>query len=247
MRHFSMIPKFFLLIILLLVIFCSKENSTEPDSTPRTVANFKMEMSDNIVPVNVSFINQSKEADSFRWEFGDSTFSTDENAMHLYETAGSYSIKLVAIGEKGSDSLVSVLELIDPPVEIFLNIGAARIKLGDPFSKVVNLHGNDFTETQHSGVNSYYWLIEYKSKGLAFWTDIVTKEELKLTATITMINVQSPYKGITQESIGIGSSRSDVLAAYSGVYEGPNYLHYRVGTSYFEFKDDKVRGIQIDN
>jgi gliding motility-associated-like protein len=48
------------------------------------------------VPYNAVFNNTSLAGQSFFWDFGDGTTSTDISPTHLYTTAGTYTIKLVA-------------------------------------------------------------------------------------------------------------------------------------------------------
>jgi PKD repeat protein len=44
----------------------------------------------------VSFTNQSLHSDRFTWDFGDGTFSNDQNPIHTYQSAGIYNAKLTA-------------------------------------------------------------------------------------------------------------------------------------------------------
>ncbi len=56
----------------------------------------------------IHFQNQSKDADSYLWRFGDGTISTEENPMHAYANAGCYEVHLIA----GTDCLPVVYEKI---------------------------------------------------------------------------------------------------------------------------------------
>lgn len=44
----------------------------------------------------VSFTNQSQQADSWLWRFGDGDLSSAENPLHTYSTAGTYTVTLIA-------------------------------------------------------------------------------------------------------------------------------------------------------
>jgi gliding motility-associated-like protein len=48
------------------------------------------------VPYNAEFTNTSLAGQSFQWDFGDGGTSTDINPTHLYSTAGTYTITLIA-------------------------------------------------------------------------------------------------------------------------------------------------------
>ncbi|MHA4894139.1 T9SS type B sorting domain-containing protein [Pedobacter sp. PWIIR3] len=49
------------------------------------------------IPTTISFINQSINADTYSWDFGDQGFSNLKNPTHIYTAAGSYNISLTAV------------------------------------------------------------------------------------------------------------------------------------------------------
>jgi len=64
------------------------------------VADFSFTSSnDSIVPDTVHFQNQSTDAFSYSWDFGDSHTSTETNPVHIYTAAGAYSIILKSYSE----------------------------------------------------------------------------------------------------------------------------------------------------
>ena len=236
--------------MLISIIFCSNDSPTESGiSQPK--AEFVMESIDNIVPVTVHFINNSINCTSFKWELQEGTTSIEENPSHRYNDAGKYNIKLVVSGSHGKDSSTQVLELINPPVEIFFGSGAAGINAEeDPLSKVFKVHGNDYEEIHAQAGNSHKWAIKYPTKGLEFHTLSVSNENEKLSALIHGILLTSPYKGITDKGIGIGSSRADVEAAYPDGYywpiERPGTINYILSNQgWFEILQDTTAIIQV--
>lgn len=54
-----------------------------------------------VAPVDVFFSNQSRNADSFLWDFGDGSISTEERPLHSYSEEGVYQTSLVATTEFG--------------------------------------------------------------------------------------------------------------------------------------------------
>ncbi len=62
---------------------------------PNIVADFE---NPNVIcpPETLIFVNKSKvlASTSYLWDFGDGTFSTDENPSHIYSTPGQYEVKL---------------------------------------------------------------------------------------------------------------------------------------------------------
>jgi len=58
-------------------------------------------------PYLVTFANNSIDADTYLWDFGDSTTSTNQNPSHIYNHPGLYTVTLVASSTHGcSDTLV---------------------------------------------------------------------------------------------------------------------------------------------
>jgi PKD repeat protein len=51
----------------------------------------------------VYFQSTSQNAVSFKWDLGDGTESTAEHPIHIYETAGEFSVVLVIYNHRGSD------------------------------------------------------------------------------------------------------------------------------------------------
>ena len=51
----------------------------------------------------VYFQSTSQNAVSFKWDLGDGTTTTAEHPIHIYETAGEFSVVLVIYNHRGSD------------------------------------------------------------------------------------------------------------------------------------------------
>lgn len=54
-----------------------------------------------VVSCEVSFVNKSRNAVSYRWDFGDGSFASDENPKHIYRSSGNFSVKLTATAVGG--------------------------------------------------------------------------------------------------------------------------------------------------
>lgn len=61
--------------------------------------------------LTVKFINASKEATSYAWEFGDGETSTEKDPTHTYAALGSYNVKLTAKADGGEDSYTEEITL----------------------------------------------------------------------------------------------------------------------------------------
>ncbi len=64
-----------------------------------------------------TFVNTSVNATSYAWDFGDGQASIDPNPIHVYATAGTYTVKLTVANSCGTDIETQVL--IVPELEFF--------------------------------------------------------------------------------------------------------------------------------
>lgn len=96
--------------------------------------------------LTVLFSNTSLNSNSYSWNFGDATTSTQQNPAHTYSTSGNYNVSLIATTPAGcSDTLVL-------PVPIVFVLPTAQFThTSPPCSNVVN-----FTN-QSIGGTSYSW------------------------------------------------------------------------------------------
>ena len=79
------------------------------------VANFNYTASNDFAPTLFVFTNYSANSDTYYWDFGDGTTSTDSSPWHSYTSPGQYSILLVAYSPScGNDSTQLSIEVIDP-------------------------------------------------------------------------------------------------------------------------------------
>ncbi len=75
-----------------------------PDSVPPS-ASFEAEPRTGSLPLTVQFKDTSLGTiESWLWDFGDGTSSTERHPAHVYENIGSYDVNLTVIGPKGTDS-----------------------------------------------------------------------------------------------------------------------------------------------
>ncbi len=68
------------------------------------VANFTTNATSGVIPLVVQFVDTSANAPTaWFWDFGDGTNSTEQNPVHRYPTAGTYSVNLTVSNFAGSD------------------------------------------------------------------------------------------------------------------------------------------------
>ncbi|HMS97497.1 MAG TPA: peptidylprolyl isomerase [Saprospiraceae bacterium] len=103
-------------------------------SCAKPMASFMVNTKDNTAPAKVNFDNQSKKAETYLWDFGDGTTSTEISPKHKYITSGKYTVKLTAT--KGKKTHTMEKELIfeaphDCLIEMETTLGSITIKLHD--------------------------------------------------------------------------------------------------------------------
>ncbi len=75
------------------------------------VANFEYSYVDNMAPADVTFTNQSTEADKFQWDFGDGSSSTEEHPEHAFYNWLNPNVTLVAKGRGGENRITKTIGL----------------------------------------------------------------------------------------------------------------------------------------
>ncbi|MFO7999752.1 MAG: PKD domain-containing protein [Marinilabilia sp.] len=71
-------------------------------------------------PLTVSFYNNTLDATSYTWEFGDGNISQEKAPTHTYRTPGTYHVKLTATGPGGTNQSEDVvIEVYNRPVALF--------------------------------------------------------------------------------------------------------------------------------
>ncbi|PAV14145.1 hypothetical protein ASJ81_15465 [Methanosarcina spelaei] len=69
------------------------------------VASFSAKPTSGKVPLNVQFTDKSSNSPtSWKWNFGDGTYSTAKNPVHKYSKAGKYTVSLTVKNAKGSNT-----------------------------------------------------------------------------------------------------------------------------------------------
>ncbi len=102
-------------------------NSTEQKSGYITVAEFPEAAFDanatsGAAPLAVEFTDHSTGVPvSWSWDFGDGTTSAEQNPVHVYEDAGTYTVTLTAANPAGSDTVEAADSIIvfEPPAAYF--------------------------------------------------------------------------------------------------------------------------------
>jgi gliding motility-associated-like protein len=144
---------------------------------PLTAANFQCAPSDCIGNAT-SFINSSTGAESYLWNFGDGATSTEENPIHLYESAGTYTITLTvqsATTCNGIDSTQRTITITTPEqitLENTVFCGEENYVLSVPsnegtfsWSPADSLSNPNSSSTTYNGSESQSFIITQNNAG----------------------------------------------------------------------------------
>mgnify|MGYP003328258710 FL=1 len=91
------------------------DGDVEPNNPPS--AGFSWSEDD----LTVTFSNSSTDADgdvlTYSWDFGDGSFSSEDNPVHVYGSSGDYTVSLTASDSQSSDTATDVVTVEDvtPP------------------------------------------------------------------------------------------------------------------------------------
>ena len=116
-----MISVVLIIAISVLLLSCKKDEGPIQPVVPDPVASFTY-IGVTVTPATIAFQNTSQNADSFLWDFGDSTTSTDSCPMKSYQVAGTYSVRLTASRTSTGKSHSVTQQLVINPGRVFVDV-----------------------------------------------------------------------------------------------------------------------------
>jgi PKD repeat protein len=116
------------------------------------IANYNASSDTTIIGNSIQFTNQSVNAVSYFWDFGDGITSTLQNPTHSYNLVGNYTVKLLAANNYGTDSIVhsNIINVGDIPSATF-NYYDSTKAIGD----TINFNNNTLEIANQP--NTYKW------------------------------------------------------------------------------------------
>jgi len=111
-----------LFVSLFFVASCTKDPDTPAVVDP--IASFQFQISATNF-LEVTFTNFSQNATTYAWDFGDGKTSTEKSPVHVFDAAGTYTVKLTATNTSNvSKTFSSSIEVKDPNQALALLAGA---------------------------------------------------------------------------------------------------------------------------
>ncbi len=82
-------------------------------------ANFSYEIDNRFAPALVYFTNESKDGDSYTWNFGDgSGYNSAVNPNYTYQKGGIYTVSLKVKGKGGNDYISKTIKIPNTPTKV---------------------------------------------------------------------------------------------------------------------------------
>jgi hypothetical protein len=111
MKSYFLQSRFLLFTFLVLLSASCKKDAPEAISGFSYLAD-----ANNFLKIN--FVNASQNYNTVEWDFGDGAKSSEVNPSHTYAAAGTYTVKLTASGDGGTDVSSQTIEVADTDAEL---------------------------------------------------------------------------------------------------------------------------------
>ncbi len=149
---------------------------------PAPVAAFTGTPLTGTVPLFVEFTDQSTNTPtSWLWDFGDGTTATFQNPVHLYDTAGTYTVELTATNAGGSDDEVKTgYVTVSSGSGSGVTISGVTGYLDVDHGETVTISGTNFGTNV---VSNIYWDNVESGSFAGFWTDSNGSPDGKIVAS----------------------------------------------------------------
>ncbi|NVN96064.1 MAG: PKD domain-containing protein [Bacteroidetes bacterium] len=107
-----------LLLVAVLIAACFGCKKDDDNSNNPSVANFAISGDNEFAPRAVIFSNQSLNATSYLWNFGDGQTSTAENPNHVFNAGGTYNVTLTATNSVGQNVVNKTVIIKNAPSKL---------------------------------------------------------------------------------------------------------------------------------
>ncbi len=114
------------------------------EDTPYPTASFTYDYYDNF---EIDFYNNSLDATSYSWSFGDGKSSTEREPYHRYSQPGTYTVTLTARNSKGSHQATAKITITKPAYTYFYGIEYTKVPQLNHNYKFVLTDDDVFTTT----------------------------------------------------------------------------------------------------
>ncbi|MBE8719248.1 PKD domain-containing protein [Sphingobacterium pedocola] len=189
-------------LITLIVFAGCKNEKYDFDSLPPTVKSFFTITNTELhIDEEIHFKNESADGDSYSWDFGDGTTSTEKEPTKTYTAPGAYTIKLKVVGPGGTGNYAKDIAVIDPNAVIETDKELYFIEYGNPVRAIrkISLEIGATVETVVSLTSRAGYGLAYDAINKKFYFSdyLTTANGMIWSFNSDASNVQSIVSGIT--------------------------------------------------
>lgn len=226
----KLIPAF--LITLIALAGCKKAKYNLADLPPTVKGFFTISNTELNIDEAIQFTNQSENAESFTWDFGDGTTSTEKDPTKTYSNPGTYTVTLKAVGQGGTGKYSIDLVIIDPNVIVdtdkelfFIEYGSKLVRKislvpGSVAETVINMTGKEAHGMAYDSVNKHIYYCDFQTSNAG---KIWRMDEDGGNLTELLSGLSSPY------GIALNLSEGKMYIA-----DGPNVSRANLDGSGYE-------------
>ncbi|MGF7117585.1 PKD domain-containing protein [Methanobacterium oryzae] len=183
-------------------------------------ANFSSTPTSGSLPLNVQFTdNSTGSQNSYLWDFGDGTTSTEQNPTHTYTTAGTYTVKLTVTNLAGNSTVTKTDLITVLKSNVYVNITSSNPnpKVGDKITYTFKL-GNKGPGIAKDVVFTYVIPegLEFAGANVDQGTWSYNETTRTLTWTLGDVVVGDPYLWLDLNVLSAGSFNIDPTVTVSG-------------------------------
>lgn len=96
------------------ILFSGCDKKDNPSESPLSLkAGFSYKAGKLVAPVEVAFINESENVDSYSWNFGDGASSVEKNPKHIFTTGGLFKVALTVYAQGKQMEVFKNIEVKD--------------------------------------------------------------------------------------------------------------------------------------
>ncbi len=176
---------------------CTDTIEKQVEITPKDVkAKFTPDKLKACVPVSINLKNNSENANTYTWQFGDNASSTEKNPVYIFDKSGEYTVKLTANGDCAtSDTTSTIITVNKLPIASF-DVAPKFVLPNQPIhcfnysEEAVSylwIFNDDSTSTEISPIHRY-------TKVDTFDIKLIAKTESSCTDTAKLKNAVIVFK-----------------------------------------------------